>query len=353
MAVIISGVNDRETRVVNKYAKVSAHSDENPFLVKVPGIQPLDAYADAYTIYAFQNKQGLGTDIVSDQLIHQKSWEQMSVFTHITQLDSFAREMNLDRSEVYFVDIGANLGTFSLGVAAAGFKVIAIEAMSVNQFALSMSLCANIGMSETVTLLSVALGKEAGQCTVFSARHNVLDGTIRCGEAGETELLHQGMVKRQIVNVARLDDLLEEWLPALQNRVGAFKMDTEGFEPWVIQGGKKFFSTVRPPFLQLEVSTMSDAATGISSTQMLEALAGLGYEIREHAFGRPVRARDLDQKTANNPGNVYLYAKANEKGASAEAIERLEFDKYAEEYKEFQKARLEKMNALKVPPGGF
>jgi hypothetical protein len=236
-------MDDKETDVVQKNLKKSAHTAENPFLVRIQGIQPLDAYADPYTIYAFQNRNGFGSDIVSDHLIRQKSWEPMSVFTHITQLDSFARvsyvaylyflkrekvprrkffiryimlsliqlfyffsclpttttwktkkmqKMNLDRSEVYFVDIGANLGTFSLGVAAAGFKVIAIEAMSVNQFALSMSLCANIGMPEAVTVLSVALGKEAGQCTVFSARHNVLDGTLRCGEAAEKELLEQG-----------------------------------------------------------------------------------------------------------------------------------------------------------------
>jgi hypothetical protein len=159
------------------------------------------------------------------------------------------------------------------------------------------------------------------------------------------------MVKRQGVNISRLDDLLEEWLPALKNRVGALKMDTEGFEPWVIQGGKKFFSIVRPPFLQLEVSVMSDAATGISSTQMLEALAGLGYEIRKEALGRPVRAKDLEQKPGDNPGNVYLFAKANETGPSEEAIERLEFDTYAEEYKEFQRARVEKMNANKPPHG--
>ena len=102
--------------------------------------------------------------------------------------------MNLPRSDVYFVDIGANLGAFTLGVAAAGFQVIAVEAMSVNQFALSMSLCANVAMAESVTLIPVALGKEAAQCTVFSAVHNVLDGTIRCGEAGEADLLRAGYV---------------------------------------------------------------------------------------------------------------------------------------------------------------
>ena len=154
------------------------------------------------------------------------------------------------------------------------------------------------------------------------------------------------MIKRQVVDVARLDDLLEEWLPALKNRVGALKMDTEGFEPWVIQGGKKFFSSVRPRFLQLEVSVMSDAATGISSVQMLEALAGLGYEIREGAFGRPVRAADIKEHPGQNPGNVYLYVPANTTAANKEAVDRLEFDKYSSEYTEIQRVRLEQMNLI-------
>jgi hypothetical protein len=165
-------------------------SDQFPFLVEVQGLRPYDLEADSYSIYAFQVAGSV--DVVSDELISKKQWEQIDVFNIVLELEKFAQELDLPRSEVYFIDIGANLGTFSLGVAAAGFKVIAIEAMSVNQFALSMSLCANKGMSESVTLLRVALGKEAAQCTVFSAKHNVLDGTIRCGESGEAELLQQG-----------------------------------------------------------------------------------------------------------------------------------------------------------------
>ena len=152
------------------------------------------------------------------------------------------------------------------------------------------------------------------------------------------------MIKRQVVDVARLDDLLHDWLPALQNRVGSLKMDTEGFEPWVVQGGKKFFSSVRPRFLQLEVSAMSDAATGICSTQMLEAFEGLGYEVRQEAFGRPIRARDMPTRPGGDPGNVYLYAKSNAKSSNREAIDRLEFDKHAPEYAEFQAARLQRLS---------
>lgn len=105
---------------------------------------------------------------------------------------SFFQELNVPRSEVYFVDIGANIGSFTLGVASAGFSVIAIEAMSVNQYALSLSLCVNVGMGAAVTVLPVALSKEKAQCAVYSAKHNVLDGTIRCDQAGMANLAGQG-----------------------------------------------------------------------------------------------------------------------------------------------------------------
>ena len=206
------------------------------------------------------------------------------------------------------MDIGANIGSFTLGVAAAGFSVIAIEAMSVNQYALSLSLCINKGMGEGVTLLPVALSKEKGTCAVYSARHNVLDGTIRCDEPGMQNLTAQGMIKRQDVEVVRLDDILEDWLPALKGRVGAFKMDTEGFEPWVVAGGKKFVSEVRPRFMQLEVSAMNEAATNVTANELLEELVSYGYELRASAFSRPMRPKDVKIAPVSNPANVYLYA---------------------------------------------
>lgn len=116
------------------------------------------------------------------------------------------------------------------------------------------------------------------------------------------------MVKRQDVDVVRLDDILEDWLPALKGRVGSLKMDTEGFEPWVVEGGKKFFSEVRPRFMQLEVSAMSEAATNVKATDLLEELVSYGYELRESAFSRPIRPKDIKIAPVSNPANVYLYA---------------------------------------------
>ena len=62
---------------------------------------------------------------------------------------------NLKPSDVYFVDIGANLGAFTLAVAAYGFRVIAFEAMYSNAMALSLSLCTSPpDVQEKVTIIN-------------------------------------------------------------------------------------------------------------------------------------------------------------------------------------------------------
>lgn len=91
-----------------------------------------------------------------------------------------AQELQVPKHEIFFIDIGANIGAFTMAVAAAGYSVIAIEAMAVNQHALRLSLCTSPALSSLVTVLPVALGKEPATCSLYSAPHNVLDGTIRC-----------------------------------------------------------------------------------------------------------------------------------------------------------------------------
>jgi len=213
------------------------------------------------------------------------------------------------------VDIGANLGAFTMYVAAAGFSVIAIEAMKVNQQALRLTLCANSEIMRRVTLFPAALGQEPAQCTLYSAEHNVLDGTIRCGASSGvathnmTSIGGVGMLQRETVQIQRLDDMLSEWMPALKGKVGALKIDTEGFEPWVFNGGKRFFTEVKPRFVQLEISDMTKEATGIDAPDFLQSLVDMGYNLRKNAFDtKNVRPQDVPRYSGVTPANVYLFS---------------------------------------------
>lgn len=64
------------------------------------------------------------------------------------------QERRLQPKDVYFLDVGANLGVHTLTAAAYGFSVIAFEPLWPNVQALRRSLCANPALARRVTLLT-------------------------------------------------------------------------------------------------------------------------------------------------------------------------------------------------------
>ena len=81
-------------------------------------------------IYVYRpqsNETSIARDYLSEIIIKNGVWEN-------TQIRSLFWAINLVRenhpnSEVLFIDIGANLGYYSLSAASLGYKVIAFEPM--------------------------------------------------------------------------------------------------------------------------------------------------------------------------------------------------------------------------------
>jgi hypothetical protein len=63
----------------------------------------------------------------------------------MARLHSFAEHHGLARSDVWMVDVGGNLGYFSMMAAAEGFSVLTFEPLAANVAALRGSLCASRG----------------------------------------------------------------------------------------------------------------------------------------------------------------------------------------------------------------
>ena len=82
-----------------------------------------------------------------------------------------------------FVDVGANLGYFSLLMAQAGWQSIAIEAMAHNRRAIELSKCLNPHLD--IRLLAAAVGSPSdrakGPCIGFSQARNVGNAKFVCG----------------------------------------------------------------------------------------------------------------------------------------------------------------------------
>jgi FkbM family methyltransferase len=172
-----------------------------------------------------------------------------------------------------FVDVGANIGLFTLIAAervGPGGKVLAFEPTAktfgrlvdnVQLNKLSNVECFKLALSDSQGHLQLAAstnGRDAWNSLV----------TVALGESLETEL----------VGVVDWDQF------ARQRELGSgsvtmMKIDVEGWESRVLEGGKEFFSGSDAPVLQVEFTDAAAESAGSSCHILYEGLQSFGYEM--------------------------------------------------------------------------
>lgn len=132
--------------------------------------------------------------------------------------------LNAMKAGGLFVDIGANIGWHTKVVQNRGHDVIAFEPEPEN-FKLLMKNCDKEGS----LLKNVALGDKT--TSLFLHRDSI--------NYGDTYVTESGDIK---VDSVRLDDVLDK---SVALRTSVVKMDTQGYETKIIQGGLEFFKNLR------------------------------------------------------------------------------------------------------------
>ena len=162
-----------------------------------------------------------------------------------------------------FIDVGANVGTYTLWAAEHGAEVIALEPAA-DTFAL---LRENITLNRyPVTALQAAAGAHCGTAR-FTA-----------GLDAGNSLAPDGPAVARLVTV---DALIG------QREVAGLKVDVEGFELDVLRGAARALAEHRIALLQLEWNHASLVATGQDRRPVADLLAGHGYRLfRPDATGR-------------------------------------------------------------------
>ena len=97
-------------------------------------------------------------DIVSGHMSDSSFWESALADAMLARLDAARTEaLAAGRRTPMFLDIGANVGSYSLSAAAHGHRVLAFEPLTLNAIALRRSLCRNAALAPLLTLHEKAL----------------------------------------------------------------------------------------------------------------------------------------------------------------------------------------------------
>jgi FkbM family methyltransferase len=154
-----------------------------------------------------------------------------------------------------FLDVGANVGAYTIWAAECGAEVIALEPAA-DTFGLLLENVALNGYQ--VTAIQAAAGARCG-----TARFTV-------GRDARNHLDPAGPAEARVVTI---DSLIGG------RHVAGMKVDVEGFEINVLQGSTRALSERRIGLIQLEWNALSQRVLGTDRRPVADLLAQYGYEL--------------------------------------------------------------------------
>jgi len=201
-------------------------------------------------------------DIVSESVASTGKWE-VSGFQEIASRSGVPLP-----SSGTFLDIGANLGYYTLLFAKQGYRTISVEPGTNNRRAINASLCMNPDIAGRVHLMPVALtdASEVGnmRCVLRSTNTQINLGNmwLKCATPDKVKACTHGEKACEEVPVKTLDSLLSELTPS---SIDAVKIDVEEHECNILRGGETLFSTYAPKMVQVE-TMFGNAAECVKET---------------------------------------------------------------------------------------
>lgn len=184
-------------------------------------------------------------------------------------------------AESYFLDIGANIGFYTIAIASAlrsnggSGKVIAFEPFEGNYKRLLENISLN-SLEEYCLTYEAGLSDATGE-TEITLREDFLHGSNTGNAAIPTNAEFDEGFKRVPIKLERLDDVWPSITDGVRN-IDVIKMDIEGHEDHCLQGGRQTIQTNRPIIL-MEVNKPYYVARGVDLDNLFLPLIPECYSI--------------------------------------------------------------------------
>src|SRR5262245_8760310 len=171
-----------------------------------------------------------------------------------------------------FVDVGANIGLFTVLAAryvGAGGAVYAFEPCAKTY----QRLLANVELNglTNVSCHQAALSDLSGRRDMKVS----LDGFDACNSFSQP--VFGELFGSELVDSITWDEFADEHF--LTGRVAMMKIDVEGWETYVVEGGARTLGREDAPILQIEFNDQSALPAGVSGRKLYDALEALGYKM--------------------------------------------------------------------------
>jgi len=211
-------------------------------------------------------------DIVSRYILFKHSWETNNTLKVLKALKYYSKKKNIENKEIYLIDIGANVGWYTFILGKYGYKIITFEASKINNYILYKNYCLNKDVN--VTIINKGLDVEDKICKLKIVNFNIGDGTIVCENRDKPIHDFNGKIfdNIELTKLSRYTKFLS------QKNLAFIKLDVEGAEGTVFEGGKEIISEYHVPFIMMEFEVRLLESHGTKVLEFLHFFENNGYK---------------------------------------------------------------------------
>ena len=216
----------------------------------------------------------------------RKSVETVGAFEKGPSINIFnALEYYKDKNEIkkykdiYMLDIGSNIGWYPSFLGRYGFTILCFEPFEINNYIAKKNFC-NLNRNSNVIIIPKGLGKEEEICEYYKDGFHSGNGMVLCNQT-KPEKIQRNFKKNSVVEITKLSN----FIPYLSNKkLALIKIDVEGAESLVIEGGSELITKYHIPFIILEFSPSLLEEHGSDPKKFAQFFVDNGYNISLESF---------------------------------------------------------------------
>ena len=247
----------------NKYIKEKFEKH-----IKLAKVDLLDKKFDMY-VYKSE-------DIVSVAISGSNRWEADDTIKLINALNYYSSLKNHTNDNIYILDIGSNVGWYTLFLGKFGYKILSFEPSDVNMYILRKNFCLNQDLN--ITLIKKGLYTEEKKCDFFISKGNIGDGWVFCDK---NITIPNHLIKSGETYLTKLSNYIDF---LSKKNLALIKIDVEGSEGKAIESGIELFSKYHIPFIFLEFTPLALTNHGTEPIKLLEIFEKNGYKFAKDNF---------------------------------------------------------------------
>ena len=292
--------NDKNIEIIKPYIKAQKDFCKYPNKYKNKkyeneiGLFDVKLNKTIYQIYLFKS-----SNFLTNSLIKFGNFENSVGNNMLKALKFYGIKNNiLNNKDIFMLDIGGNVGWYPSLLGRYGYSILSFEAFERNYYVEKKNLC-RLYNNSNIIIITKGLGDKEKICQYFKHINNEGNGMVICND--DKYILNDSRLKKMFVKESEVEiTTLNSFIPYLSNKnIALIKLDVEGQELKILEGGSKLITQYHVPFVVLEFSPSYLKEVGSEPIKLIQFFIDNGYKISIDGFlnNKYLNADELLNKT--------------------------------------------------------